>query len=651
MKQILLALLLPWFVLPLVQGQSPLYQPVPFSKVEINDAFWRPRLEKTAATTLPVCIAYTEQKTGRIRNFEKAARGKGEPHEGIYYDDSDVYKALEAIAYALKTRRDTALERTADDWIAKIVAAQQPDGYINTYYTLTGLDKRWTDMAMHEDYCAGHLIEAGVAYFEATGKRALLDVGIRMADHIDRTFGPGKRHWVTGHQELELALVKLYTLTKERRYLDLAHWLIEERGHGHGKGYIWDDWKDPGYCQDKTPLRETTDITGHAVRAMYLYTGAADVAAHTGDSAYLRAMLRVWEDVVHRNLYVTGGIGALGRNEGFGADYDLPNEQAYCETCASVGMVFWNQRMHQLTGEARFYDVLERSLYNGALDGVSLDGDLFFYTNPLASKGQHKRREWYGTACCPSNIARLLASLGSYIYGAGKNDLWVNLYIGSETKNTIGGQPVAVKMETIYPWEGNVRLTLEPGKPQNFALHLRIPGWARGEASPGGLYRFLNPPALGFTLKINGQTADYRWENGYIVIDRRWQKGDVVDLALAMPVQRVLALDSVPDNRTRTALQRGPLMYCFEDADNNGSAFHFTLPDRAAITADWHPKLLGGITVLQATVPAVQPAEDGRSVQTVQQTVTAIPYFAWNNRGPGEMQVWVPRKIGKVRVE
>ncbi len=639
-------------LLPLaLSAQSPLYEPISFARVDITDAFWRPRLEKVASTTLPVCIAYTEDKTGRIRNFEKAARGKGEAHEGIYYDDSDVYKALEAIAYALKTRRDTALERTADAWIAKIAAAQQPDGYINTYYTLTGLDKRWTDMAMHEDYCAGHLIEAGVAYFEVTGKRALLDVGIRMADHIDRTFGPDKRHWVTGHEELELALVKLYRTTRERRYLDLAHWLLEERGHGYGHGYIWDDWKAPEYCQDKTLLRETSDITGHAVRAMYLYTGAADVAANTADSAYLRAMLRVWDDVVGRNMYVTGGIGSTGRNEGFTTDYDLPNEQAYCETCASVGMVFWNQRMHQLTGEARFFDVLERSLYNGALDGISLDGDLFFYTNPLASNGQYNRRAWYGTACCPANIARLLASLGDYIYGQGPRDLWVNLYIGSQTRAVLDNQPVTVGMTTQYPWDGGVRLAVTPGHSDSFALHLRIPGWARGEASPGGLYRFLGPPMLGFSLKINGQTVDYRWENGYVVLDRMWEKGDVVDLNLAMPVQRVAALDSVPDNRTRVALQRGPLVYCFEGVDNDSSAFNFILPDRAAVSATWNPDLLGGITVLQATVPVVQPSADGRSAETTQRAVTAIPYYAWNNRGAGGMQVWVPRTIGRVKIE
>lgn len=646
---LLLSLPLP---LPLpLQAQTPRYEPVSFARVDITDSFWRPRLEKVASVTLPVCIAYTEEKTGRIRNFEKAARGKGEAHEGIYYDDSDVYKALEAIAYALKTRRDTALERIADRWIAKIAAAQQPDGYLNTYYTLTGPGQRWTDMAMHEDYCAGHLVEAGVAYYEATGKRILLDAAIRMADHIDRMFGPGKRHWVTGHEELELALVKLFRHSGERRYLDLAHWLIDERGRGYGKGYIWDDWKDPAYCQDKTPLGETTGITGHAVRAMYLYTGAADVAANTADSAYLRAMLRVWDDVAGRNMYLTGGIGSTGRNEGFGADYDLPNEQAYCETCASVGMVFWNQRMHQLTGEARFADALERCLYNGALDGISLGGDLFFYTNPLASNGQHKRREWYGTACCPSNIARLLASLGNYIYGQGARDLWVNLYIGSATTVVPGNQPVPVKMETNYPWEGNVRLLLEPGRPQAFALHLRIPGWARGEASAGGLYRFLSPQMLGFTLKINGQAADYRWENGYVVLDRTWKRGDLVELNLTMPVQRVVAIDSVAGNRNRVALQRGPLVYCFEGADNSGAAFDFVLPDRTALTPVWSGDFAGGLMTIQGAVPVVHPADEGRSVQVLQQTVTAIPYFAWNNRGPGEMQVWVPRKIGKIRVE
>ena len=431
---------------------------VNFSQVNVTDQFWKPKIDKVATKTLEACIYQTETATPRIRNFEKVARAKGEEHEGIFYDDSDVFKALEAMAYSLKTHPSEVMEKKCDEWIDKIAAAQQPDGYLNTWYTLKGIQDRYTDMSMHEDYNAGHMIEAGVAYFNATGKRKLLDVCIKWADHFGAIFGPGKKHWVTGHQELELALVKLYKVTNNIAYLNLSDWLLSERGKKLAKGYTWTDWKDTAYAQDVVPVKEQKEITGHAVRAMYMYTGAADVAAQTGDTAYLKAMRTVWEDVVYRNMYITGGIGSAGSNEGFSVDYDLPNEQAYCETCASVGMVFWNQRMNALTGNAEYMDVLERSLYNGALDGLSLSGDRFFYGNPLASRGQHQRREWFGTACCPANIARLVASLGDYIYAYNDNAVFVNLYVGSNTSIKLKNGILGLKMETNYPWEGKVKV-------------------------------------------------------------------------------------------------------------------------------------------------------------------------------------------------
>ncbi len=446
------------------QSQSTLQKLefVSFSKVNITDQFWKPKIDKVATKTLSACIYQTEVATPRIKNFERVARAKGEAHEGIFYDDSDVFKALEAMAYSLKTHPSVEMEKKCDEWIDKIAAAQQPDGYLNTWYTLKGLQDRYTDMSMHEDYNAGHMIEAGVAYFNATGKRKLLDVCIKWADHFDALFGPGRRHWVTGHQELELALVKLYKATKNDKYLKMADWLLSERGKKLAKGYTWTDWKDTAYAQDVLPVKEQKEITGHAVRAMYMYTGAADVAAQTGDEGYVKAMRNVWEDVVYRNMYITGGIGSAGSNDGFSQDYDLPNEHAYCETCASVGMVFWNQRMTAMSGNAEYIDVLERSLYNGALDGLSLSGDRFFYGNPLASRGQHQRREWFGTACCPANIARLIASLGDYIYAKSNDAIYVNLYVGSNTLIPLTTGDVGVKMETNYPWEGAVALQIDP---------------------------------------------------------------------------------------------------------------------------------------------------------------------------------------------
>lgn len=646
-----LALVLLAIRLPAQTGLRKL-QPVNFSQVEITDAFWRPKIDKVATKTLEACIQQTEVKTGRIRNFEKVARGQGEKHEGIFYDDSDVFKALEAMAYSLKTHPSASMERKCDEWIDKIAAAQQSDGYLNTFYTLTGLDKRYSDMSMHEDYNNGHLIEAAVAYFNATGKRKLLDVAIRWADHFDGIFGPGKRHWVTGHQELELALVKLYRTTGERRYLKLADWLLSERGHGHAKGYTWTDWKDTAYAQDAVPVKDQREITGHAVRAMYLYTGAADVAAETGDADYLTAMRRVWEDVVFRNMYVTGGIGSAGSNEGFTRDFDLPNEQAYCETCASVGMVFWNQRMNRLTGKAEYIDILERSVYNGALDGLSLSGDRFFYGNPLASRGQHQRREWFGTACCPSNIARLVASLGDYIYATAADGIAVNLFVGSRTTATAGGTQVDMKMETDYPWDGIVRLSLDPAQKTRFRLFVRIPGWLTGKSVPGDLYI----PASGQAgtaapvFRVNGKPVPHTLQDGYAVIENTWNKGDKVEWTFEMPVTRLMSRTELKQNEARVAIQRGPLVYCVEGTDNDGHAWNLVVPPNTAF--DTAPLQIADerVKAVTANVPVLTVSPDGHSARTEMRKMTAIPYYTWANRGKTEMQVWLPTSIRDVKI-
>ena len=521
---------------------------IDFSHVKINDNFWSPRLSKHVSATLPVCIDQIENQTGRIRNFENAAKGEGE-HSGIFFDDSDVYKALEGMAYSLINNPDPELEKKADEWIDKFAAAQQPDGYINTFYTLTGLDKRWTNMDKHEMYCAGHMIEAGVAYYQATGKRKLLDVCIRMTDHMMSQFGPGKRHWVPGHEEIELALVKLYQTTQEQKYLDFAYWLLEERGHGHGTMGDEGKW-NPVYYQDIVPVRQLTDISGHAVRCMYLYCGMADVAALKNDTGYIAAMDRLWDDVVHRNMYITGGIGSSRDNEGFTEDYDLPNLDAYCETCASVGMVLWNQRMNQLTGDSKYIDVLERSLYNGALAGISLGGDRFFYVNPLESKGDHHRQEWYGCACCPSQLSRFLPSIGNYIYASSDDALWVNLYIGNTGQIRIGETDILLTQETDYPWDGSVKLTISTSQPLEKEIRLRIPDWCKT-----------------YDLSINGKRINVPKEKGYAVI-KDWKSQDVIALDMDMPVEIVAADPHVKENFDKRAIQRGPLVYCMEEIDN-----------------------------------------------------------------------------------
>ena len=583
-----------------------LITPVNFSDVTIDDGFWSPRLQSHKDVTLKVCIDQIENQTGRIRNFENAAKGEGE-HSGIYFDDSDVYKALEGMAYSLQNNPDPELEAKCDEWIDKFAAAQEDDGYINTYYTLTGLENRWSDMGMHEMYCAGHLTEAAVAYYNVTGKRKLLDVAIRMADYMMTVFGPGKRDWVPGHEEIELALVKLYQVTGEKKYLDFAEWLIEERGNGHG---TWVKWRTEAYYQDDKPVREMTSIAGHAVRAMYLYCGMADVAAYTGDQGYMNALDSLWEDVVMRNMYVTGGIGQSARNEGFTTDYSLPNLTAYCETCASVGMVLWNWRMNQFTGDAKYIDVLERSLYNGALAGISLDGDRFFYVNPLESLGTHHRQAWYGCACCPSQICRFLPSIGNYIYGVSDDALWVNLFLCNEAKVKIGGKTVTVSQDTGYPWRGDVRVTLNMRGSIHKDIRIRIPAWCKD-----------------YFITVNGNVVDAPVDKGYAVLSGRWRDGDIIYLEMEMPAELVAAAPRVKEDEGRRAVQRGPLVYCMEEVDNPAYA-DLRLEKDARFDEVWE-NYMGHVFLSLSTTYG-------------DQAIKLIPYYAWDNRDPGRMQVWIP---------
>lgn len=577
---------------------------VDFSQVLIEDAFWSPRLQNNAQHTLPVCIDQIENKTGRMRNFENAAIPQG-PHSGIFFDDSDVYKAVEGIAYSLVNNPDPVLEAKADEWIAKFAAAQQADGYINTFFTIQEPQNRWNDMDKHEMYCAGHLIEAGVAYYKATGKRTLLDVGQRMADHMMTLFGPDKRHWVPGHEEIELALVKLYETTGQERYLDFAHWLLEERGRELGRMDVREDkpWNNK-YYQDGCPVRDLTQINGHAVRAMYLFCGMADVASYHQGTGYLEALDRVWEDVTQTRMYVTGGIGVSYMSEGFSDPYDLPNFLAYCETCASIGMVLWNHRMNEWRGDAKYVDILERSLYNGVLSGISLSGDRFFYVNPLASKGDHHRQEWYGCACCPSNVCRFIPSIGSYIYGTSQDALWVNLYIGNKARFPMGRRTVEVEMKTQMPWDGTTELTLKSKLRGD--LRLRLPGWCTDEC----------------TIQVNGQTVSYSQDRGYAVLQRKWKAGDVVTLSVPMRVQALQADPRVKEDLGKRYIQRGPLVYCAEGIDNPNSfhTMHIT-PDMS-----WNVEespMLGGIRTLST------------------RDIRLIPYYSWDNRQPTPMKVWI----------
>ncbi|MCG6190117.1 glycoside hydrolase family 127 protein [Maribellus maritimus] len=599
----------------LVVAQSYQVQPIPFNQVSIDDDFWSPRLKSHSLNTLQTCIHQTRDSTERINNFKKAAGLLEGQHQGIYFDDSDVYKAMEGIAYSLINNPNPEYEKLLDDWISYIAKSQQADGYLNTFYTLNHPDERWTDMEKHEMYCGGHMIEAAIAHYQATGKKSFLDVAIKFADYLDNTFGPGKRHWVAGHEEIELALVKLYHTTGSKEYLNLAHWLLEERGHGHGKGGIWESEWGPAYCQDDVPVSEIADIKGHAVRAMYLFTGMADVASEMNIPEYVDALKRVWEDVTQRNMYVTGGIGSSRSNEGFTEDYDLPNKTAYCETCASIGMVFWNNRMNLLSKDAKYVDILERSLYNGVLSGVNLEGNLFFYVNPLESDGDHHRQRWFGCACCPSNISRFVPSIGSYIYLKNDNEVFVNLYIGNEVNVELAKTNVHLTQKTNYPWDGEIAISIDPETSVPFNLKLRIPGWCKS-----------------FRASLNGKTIEVSSvEDGYLSIERNWAQGDKITLSLDMPVELIKADDRVAENKNKRAIQRGPLVYCVEQIDNATTNIdEITISRNNIFTVNQGGGKLNNMKVLTTTDKTNK--------------LTFIPYFAWDNREPGKMEVWINYK-------
>ncbi len=603
-----------------VSAESPKHRKlsaVPFTAIEFQDGFLAARLETNRRRSLPHNLRMLRE-TGRIDNFLKAAgKMKGE-YEGYYFNDSDVYKVVEAAAYVLALNPDPKLEKDVDEIIAAIAAAQWPDGYLNTYFTLTAPKKRWTDMHVkHELYCAGHLIEAAAAHFNATGKRTLLDVAEKFAAHIDGKFGPSKLREPPGHEEIELALVKLHRLTGEEKYLRLAEFFIDLRGD-RSRPKTWG-----AEYQDHLPVRRQEKIAGHAVRAMYLCCGATDVAAHSGDPALIRAMRRLWSNMVERKMYVTGGVGARPDREEFGGDFQLPNDTAYCETCAAVGVVFWAHRMNLMHADARFADVLERALYNGVLSGTSLDGERFFYVNPLASDGTHHRRPFFKCACCPPNLVRLLASLAGYVYAVGDRrgtgEIYVNLYAAGEAAVPFGDNVVRLRQRTRYPWDGQVRLSVNPRSSARFALCLRIPRWGRGAE-----------------LTVNGKpVAPLEVEKGYARLTRLWRSGDTVRLNLPMPVERIEANPRVAADRGRVAVRRGPIVYCFEAIDNGGSAMDVVLPLDPKFTAEYHPDLLGGVTVVSGV--------DRRG-----RKITAVPYHAWDNRRAGEMIVWV-RQEGKSR--
>jgi len=633
---------------------------LPLTAVEIQDAFWSPRLEVNRTRTLD--HVYKElEATGCIRNFDVIAGKAQGSFGGPWWADSDVYKWIEGASYTLAQHPNAQLESKVDELIAKIAAAQQKNGYLDTYVLLKIPGMQWKSLAFnHELFCAGSLFEAAVAHYQATGKRILLEVALRLADHVDSTFGPGKQAGIPGHEEVELALVKLYRLTREKRYLALAQYFVDSRGQkpsiferqydqlpdmkvdllGHSMD-IKDFYRrfflvnpanfDTSYSQDQLPAREQRVAVGHAVRAMYFYSAMADLVYETGDPGLWEALESLHNSVTHHRMYVTGGIGPSERNEGFTADYDLPNEDAYQETCASAGMVFWNYRMLKLTGDARYADVMELSLYNALAAGVSLTGDTFCYVTPLASRGDFKRDPWFGVPCCPTTIARFLPALGRYIYSESPDGLWVNLFIGSQVSTNLAGKKVTLRQSGNYPWDGKIKFTVGVEAPQDFALHVRIPGWATGAE-----------------FVVKGEKLSPPVANGYAQIRRPWSNGDTIEMTLPMDIQRLEANPQVQYDHGKLALRRGPLVYCLEQVDQEAPVDQIILPVGAQLESQFRPDLLGGLVVIKGQ-GLLRPLDDWKNVlyrplhpaNAKPVSVTAVPYCIWGNRGLGKMAVWL----------
>jgi len=623
-------------------------KPLELADVRIADTFWAPRQETNR--TVGIRHQYQQCKdTGRLDAFKLDWR-PGMPNEPHIFWDSDVAKWIEAASYSLATHPDPELQKLVDDTAALIASAQQPDGYLNSHFTVVEPAKRWTNLRdQHELYCAGHLIEAAVAHFQATGSRVLLDALCRYADHIARTFGPepGQRKGYPGHEEIELALVKLYHATNDERYLKLSAYFINQRGQ---QPHYYDEeavarGDDPKkywartyeYNQAHKPVREQDEAVGHAVRAMYLYSGMADVAAETGDETLLAACRKLWASAAERKMFLTGGVGSSHWGEKFTGDYELPNESAYAETCAAIGLVFFAHRMLQIEADAKYADVMEQALYNGVISGVDLTGTRFFYVNPLASNGGHHRQEWFGCACCPPNLARLVASLGSYAYSVAPDGFYIHLYIagGAAAKLPQVPRPAggSITVETSYPWNGDIRLTVSVAEPSKFDLFLRIPGWCRKHL-----------------LRVNGKTVGHRMVKGYARISRKWANGDRVELSLAMPVERLVAHPRVAEDAGKVALRRGPIVYCLEQADNPAPVRSILLPDKPRLAARFDKKLLGGVVVIEGT--GLAPTQAGWRGKLYQPESAlslrparfrAIPYCLWDNREPGPMTVWLPR--------
>ena len=653
-----------------VFGQQKDYaiQAIDFTRVKLTDKFWLPRIEINRLVTIPASFARCES-TGRVNNFVMAAKKQGKFCTRFPFDDTDIYKTIEGASYSLALHPDARLEAYLDSLITIIGEAQEPDGYLYTARTINPLEphkwsgkQRWEKERelSHELYNAGHLYEAAVAHYLATKKKNLLSIALKNADLVCSVFGLNKLHVAPGHEIVEMGLVKLYRITGEKKYLNTAVFFINQRGHYQGyKSESINPWQNGKYWQDDKPVTRQEEAEGHAVRAGYLYSAVADVAALTGNDSLRNAIDKIWGNMVGKKLYVQGGIGAKSDGERFGENYELPNTNAYNETCAAIANVYWNQRMFLLHGDAKYIDVLERSLYNGLISGVGLDGKSFFYTNAMEIRSTNKegvsngftngkvevtRSGWFECSCCPTNLARFLPSISGYIYAQKQDSLYVNLFANSNAKFNIHNQEVNISQVNNYPWDGNLVFKINLIKEDIFSVLIRIPCWVQNQPVPSNLYQYLGKSNSNVSIKINGRVISFERKNGYVDIKRKWKNGDVITVDLPMEIRKVVCNKNVKDNLGKVALQRGPLMYCAEWADNNGSTSNIVVPDSTKFTTEFKPELLNGVMVLKSVI-AEMTSGNSTTVSTDKQPFVAIPYYAWANRGKGEMQVWFPSII------
>ena len=628
------------------KGSAYPLQEVPFFNTRVTGGLWKMRIDSCIKNTIWDNLDKLSS-SGKIDNFSISAGLKKGEFKSNEASDSDVYKTLQGACYSLKLHPDPVLEHYIDSLITIIGKVQEPDGYLYTIRNFKPLgDKciggRWANLShSHELYDLGHMIEAAVAHYETTGKRNFLDMAVKTGDLISRTFGPDRLRLIPGHQEIELALAKLYNVTGKKEYIEVAKFFLDERGHYNNGRTQYIFRNNLTYYLDHQPVLEQEEATGHAVRACYMYAGMVDVGAMTGNPEYVQASNRLWENATGKKIYITGGVGASDtKGEAFDEAYVLPNLNAYSETCGAVANMLWNFRLGKYYKDAKYFDVLERTLYNAYLPSTSIHGTGYFYTNPLADRGLTLRSGWFDPPCCPTNICRTTTSVAGYMYLTDNDNLYINLFMKSESKIDFGGRAVTVRQETDYPWDGVVKFKMDLDKPSMFTVRVRVPGWARGEAIPLGLYTYMNKTARAIRIKVNGKEQKVVLDKGYALITKNWQKDDEITLSLPMEVRRVLSDERVMEDKGRVALERGPIVFCAEWVDNNGKTSNIILPDESKLSSRFVKDLIGGITVIEGNAKIIDKNGNVKSSD-----FTAIPYFAWLNRGKGEMDIWLPRTV------